>query len=52
MDPRPEQDLLARKREMHEETNADLIPFRQWHLAMAQSEFDRAVALYKEENEQ
>jgi putative NIF3 family GTP cyclohydrolase 1 type 2 len=52
MDPRPEQDLLARKREMLEEMNADLIPFRQWHLAMAQAEFDQVVARYKEENEQ
>jgi hypothetical protein len=37
---------------MLEEMNADLIPFRQWHLAMAQAEFDQVVARYKEENEQ
>lgn len=52
MDPRPEQDLIARKREMQEETDSDLIPFRQWHLAMAQAEFDQTLARYKEENEQ
>jgi hypothetical protein len=52
MDPRPEQDLLARKREMQEETDLDLIPFRQWHLTMAQAEFDHALARYKEENEE
>ena len=51
MDPRPEQDLLARKRELQEETNPDLIPFRKWHLAMAQAQFDQALARYKEENE-
>lgn len=51
MDPQPERDLNARKRELQEETDADLIPFRQWHLAMAQAEFDHALARYKEENE-
>ena len=52
MDPRPEQDLLARKAEMQSETDADLLVFRQWHLAMAQAEFHQAVARYKEEHEE
>jgi hypothetical protein len=52
MDPRPEQDLLARKRELQDEMDPALIPFREWHLKMAQAEFDQAMARYKEENEQ
>ncbi len=52
MDPRWEQELLARKREMQEETDPDLVQFRQWHLAMAQADFDQALGQYKEENEQ
>lgn len=52
MDPRPEQDLIARKREIQEEAEPSLLPFRQWHLDMAQNIFDQTLARYKEENEQ
>lgn len=52
MDPRPEQDLLARKEELQNEKDPDLLQFRQWHLASSQAEYDHAVAQYKEENEE
>jgi hypothetical protein len=52
MDPRPEQDLNARRNELEQETDSDLAPFRKWHLAMTQAEFDLALAQYKERNEQ
>jgi len=51
MDPRPEQDLQRRKRELQDETDEVLLPFRKWHLAAAQGEYDQALARYKEENE-
>jgi hypothetical protein len=52
MDPRPGADLQLRKQELANETDDTLLLFRQWHLAMAQSEFDQMVARYREENEQ
>jgi hypothetical protein len=52
MDPRPEQDLLARKAELQNEKDPDLLHFRQWHLSSSQAEYDHAVAQYKEENEE
>lgn len=52
MDPRPAADLDLRKRELQEEIDQDLIPFRQWHVGMAQAEFDQTLASYNEENEQ
>ena len=52
MDPRPAADLELRKRELEEEVDQDLIPFRQWHVAMAKAEFDHTLARYNEDNEQ
>ncbi len=52
IDPRPERDLNIRKREMQEEKDEDLVVLRQWHLHMAQAEFDHALARYKEESEE
>ena len=51
MDPRPSRELEQRRKEMNEETDTTLLSFRQWHLDMAQAEFDQTVARYKEENE-
>jgi hypothetical protein len=51
MDPRPGQELEQRRREMKEETDTTILSFRQWHLAMAQAQYDQTVARYKEENE-
>lgn len=52
MDPRPGQDLERRKAELREEKDEALMPFRRWHLAAAQAEYDQALARYKEENEE
>jgi hypothetical protein len=51
MDPRPGQELEQRRRELQEETEPTLLPFRKWHLAIAQAEYDQAVARFKEESE-
>lgn len=51
MDPRPGQELEQRRKELQQETELTLLPFRKWHLAIAQAEYDKAVARYKEENE-
>lgn len=51
MDPRPAQDLEERRRELQEETDSTVLIFRKWHLAIAQAEYDQAVARFKEENE-
>jgi hypothetical protein len=52
MDPRPERELIARKGELQDETDSDLLRFRRWHLEFAQSNYDHALALYNERNEQ
>ena len=52
MDPRPGQDLLHRKHELQEEADETIRIFRQWHVAVAQAEYDQTVARYKEETEQ
>ena len=52
MDPRPAEELEIRKRELAGEADESLLPFRKWHLAMAQSEYDQTVARYREENDQ
>jgi len=51
MDPAPGESLKARKTEFETETNDLFLPFREWHLRIAQAEYDQAVAEYREEQE-
>jgi hypothetical protein len=51
MDPLPERKLKTRKTELQEESDTTFLPFRNWHLAAAQSEFDQTVAHFKEQSE-
>ena len=51
MDPRPARELAARQKELQDETDPTLLPFREWHLKVAQAEYDQEVARYKEEIE-
>jgi hypothetical protein len=52
MDPRYQLELSACKKEMDEEAEPALVPFRLWRLEMAQASFDRALAEFHEENEE
>jgi hypothetical protein len=52
MNPLPAAELQCRKREFDEENDVALAPFRQWHLAVAQANYDQTVARFREENEQ
>ena len=48
MDPQFQNELEQRRRERAEEQDAKFIPFRDWHLRVAQSEYDRALAEFRE----
>jgi hypothetical protein len=51
MDPRFAEELQLRRDELTKETADWLIPFREWAVRVAQSEYDRALAEFREESE-
>lgn len=51
MDPRYLEELNQCQRELQDETDPGLISFREWRLATAQGEYDRALAEFNAENE-